>query len=65
VADLTQANARPAKQLDENSNYLQELKALLNQERSANRSQRSYNPSPTNYCWTHGFKLGSTHTSLT
>jgi hypothetical protein len=65
VAALTQANARLAKQLEENSNELRELKALLNQERSAKRGQRSFNPSNTNYCWTHGFKLGITHTSLT
>jgi hypothetical protein len=65
VAALTQANARLAKQLEENSNELRELKALLNQERSAKRGQRSFNPSPTNYCWTRGFKVGSTHTSLT
>jgi hypothetical protein len=65
VAALTQADARLAKQLEENSNELRELKALLSQERSAKRGQRSFNPSPTNYCWTHGFKLGSTHTSLT
>jgi hypothetical protein len=65
VAALIQANARLAKQLEENSNELRELKALLNQERSAKRGQRSFNPSPTNYCWTNGFKRGSTHTSLT
>jgi hypothetical protein len=64
VAALTQDNARLAKKLEDNSNELRELNALLNQERSANRGQRSFNPSPTNNCWTHGFKLGSTHTSL-
>jgi hypothetical protein len=65
VAPLTQANARMAKQLEENSNELRELKALLNQERSAKRGQRIFNPSTTTYCWTHGFKLGRTHMSLT
>jgi hypothetical protein len=65
VAALTQVNARLAKQLEENSNELRELKALLNQERSAKRGQCIFNPSNTNYCWTHVFKLGSTHTSLT
>jgi hypothetical protein len=65
VVALTQANARLVKQLKDNSNELRELKALLNQERSADRGQRGFNPSPTNYCWTHGFKVGSTHTSLT
>jgi hypothetical protein len=65
VEALTQANARLAKQLEDNSNELRELKALLNKERSANLGQRSFNPSPRNYCWNHGFKVVSTHTSLT
>jgi hypothetical protein len=65
VAALTQANVRLAKQLEDNSNELRELKALLKKESSAKRGKRSFNPSPTNYCWTHGFKVGSTHTSLT
>jgi 7-keto-8-aminopelargonate synthetase-like enzyme len=46
VAALTQANARLAKQLEDNSNKLWELNALLNQELSAKRGQRSFNPSP-------------------
>jgi hypothetical protein len=65
VAALTQANSRLAKQLEENSNELRELKALLKKERSEKRGQRSFNPSPSNYCCTHGYKVGSTHTSLT
>jgi hypothetical protein len=65
VAALTQANARLAKQLEDNSNELLELNALLKKERSEKRGQRSFNPSPTNYCWTHGYKVGSNHTSLT
>jgi hypothetical protein len=65
VAALTQANSRLAKQLEENSNELRELKALIKKERTEKRVQRSFNPSPRNYCWTHGYKVGSTHTSLT
>jgi hypothetical protein len=65
VADLTQANYRLAKQLEENSAELRELKALINKERREKRGQRSFNPSPSNSCWTHGYKVGSTHTSLT
>jgi hypothetical protein len=65
VAALTQANARLAKQLEDNSNKLWELKALIKKERSEKRGQRSFNPSPTHYCWTNGYKVGSTHTSLT
>jgi hypothetical protein len=65
LAALTQANVRLAKQLEDNSNELRELKALLNKERSAKCGQRSFNPSPINYCWNRGFKVGSTHMSLT
>jgi hypothetical protein len=65
VAALTQANSRLAKQLEDNSNELRELKALLKKERTEKRGQRSFNPSPSNYCWNHGYKVGSTHTSLT
>jgi hypothetical protein len=65
VAALTQANSRLAKQLEENSSELRELKALLNQERRDKRGPRSVNPSSSNYCWTHGYKVGKTHTSLT
>jgi hypothetical protein len=65
VATLTQANTRLVKQLEDNSNDLRELKALIKKERFEKRGQHSFNPSPSNYCWTHGYKVGSTHTSLT
>jgi hypothetical protein len=26
--------------------------------------QLSFNPSPNNYCWTHGYKVANTYTSL-
>jgi hypothetical protein len=65
VAALAQANSRLVKQLEDNSNELRELKALIKKERTEQRGQRSFNPSPSNYCWTHGYKVGSTHTSLT
>jgi hypothetical protein len=65
VAALTQAISRLAKQLEENSSELRDLKALLNQERRDKRGPRSFNPYSSNYCWTHGYKVGKTHTSLT
>jgi hypothetical protein len=65
VAALTQANSRLAKQLEDNSSELRELKALLNQERREKRGPRSFNPSTSNYCCTHGYKVGKAHTSLT
>jgi hypothetical protein len=48
VAALTQANSRLAKQLEENSSELRDLKALLNQERRDKRGPRSFNPSSKN-----------------
>jgi hypothetical protein len=64
VPAVTEANVRLVKQLEDNSNELRELKALIKKERIGKRGQRSFNPSPNNYCWTHGYKVGSTHTSL-
>jgi hypothetical protein len=65
VATLTQANTRLVKQLEDNSKELRELKALIKKERAEKRGQPSFNPYPNNYFWTHGYKLGNTHTSLT
>jgi hypothetical protein len=48
VASLTQANSRLAKQLEENSSELRELKGLLRQERRDKRGPRSFNPSSGN-----------------
>jgi hypothetical protein len=64
VATLTEANARLGKQLEDNSNELRELKSLIKKEITGKRDQRSFNPSPNNYCWTHGYKVTNTHTSL-
>jgi hypothetical protein len=64
VVTLKEANARLVKQLEDNSNELRELKALIKKERFEKRGQRSFNPSPNNYCWTHGYKVANTHTSL-
>jgi hypothetical protein len=65
VAALAQANSRLVKQLEENASELRELETLLNQERRDKRGQRSSTSSASNYCWTHGYKVGKTHTSLT
>jgi hypothetical protein len=65
VAALTQANSRLFKQLEENASELRELKALLNQERRDGRGPRSSTSYESNYCCTHGYKVGKTHTSLT
>jgi hypothetical protein len=64
VSTLTEANARLVKQLEDNANELRELKALIKKPRIEMRGQRSFNPSLKNYCWTHGYKVGNTHTIL-
>jgi hypothetical protein len=65
VAALTQANAGLVKQLEETSSELRELKAMVHQERRDRRGPRNVNTTANNYCWTHGYKVGKTHTSLT
>jgi hypothetical protein len=65
VAALSQTNSRLVEQLEETSSELRLLKVLLNQERRDNRVPRSFNPSSSSYCWTRGYKVGKTHTSLT
>jgi hypothetical protein len=64
VATLTKANARLVKQLEDNSNELREIKALIKKERTEKRGQRSFNPSQNNYRWTHGYNVANTHISL-
>jgi hypothetical protein len=49
VATLTEANARLTKQLEDNSNELRELKALIKKERTEKRCQSSFNPSTNNF----------------
>jgi hypothetical protein len=65
VAALTQANARLVKQLEEATSEFRELRALRHQERRDRRGPRNVNATANNYCWTHGYKVGRTHTSLT
>jgi hypothetical protein len=64
VAALAQANSRLEKQLEENFSELRELKVLLSKERRDKQGPRRYNPSSRSYCWTHGYKVGKPHTSL-
>jgi hypothetical protein len=49
VATLTEANARLVKQLEDNSNELRELNALIKKERFEKRGHHSFNPSTNNY----------------
>jgi hypothetical protein len=64
VATLTESNPRLAKQLEDNASELRELKALLKKERTERRGQLTFNPYPSNYFWTHGYKVANTHAGL-
>jgi hypothetical protein len=65
VDALNQENSRLAKQLEDNSTELRELRAMLHQERRDRWGPRSFNPSTSNYCWSYGYKVGKTHMSRT
>jgi hypothetical protein len=73
VAQLTEANSRLAKQLEDNATSLKEVNALLKKERAERASGgysertpcRSFTPSSDNYCWSHDYKVARTHTSQT
>jgi phage shock protein A len=54
VATLTEANSRLKKQLEESSQTLKEIKALLKKERNDRSSSKTFAPPNDNYCWTHG-----------
>jgi hypothetical protein len=49
VATLTEANARLVKHLEDNSDELRELKALIKKERVEKCGQRSFNPFPKGF----------------
>jgi hypothetical protein len=46
VARTTEVNALLVKELEDNSNELREIKALIKKERLEKRGQPSFNPSP-------------------
>jgi hypothetical protein len=63
VATLTEVISCLAKKLEYHWKDLKEIKALLKKERADKKGQRTLNPSPDNYCWTHGYKVANSHTS--
>jgi hypothetical protein len=73
VAQLTESNSCLAKQLEDNSTSLKEVKALLKKERAERANggnserppRRTFTPSHDNYCWSHSYKVARTHTSQT
>jgi hypothetical protein len=65
VATLTEANSRLTKQLDDSSQTLKGIRALLKKERNDRSSRKTFAPLNDNYCWTHGYNIARNHTSET
>jgi hypothetical protein len=73
VSQLTEANSRLEKQLEDNALALTEVKALLKKERperagSGNSDRppcRTFTPPSDTYRWSHGYNVAHTHTSKT
>jgi hypothetical protein len=62
VTTLIEANSCLVRHLEDRSNELKEVKALLKKERAGRKGQIKFNPSPENYCWSHGYKVSKSHT---
>jgi hypothetical protein len=63
VVTLTEANPRLTKQLEDSSQYLKEIRALLKKERNDRSPRKTFAPPNDNYCWAHGYKIARNHTS--
>jgi hypothetical protein len=63
ASTLTEANSRLTKQLEDSSQILKELRALLKKERNGRSSRKIFAPPNDNYCWTRGYKISINHTS--
>jgi hypothetical protein len=63
VSTFTEENARLARQLEESSKKVTEVKALLRKERAERRWKRPFTPSLGNYYWYHGYKFAKSHTN--
>jgi hypothetical protein len=63
VATLTDVNSRLEKQLEQTSQTLKEIRALLKKEHNDRGYRKPFAPSLDNYCWTHGYKIAINNTS--
>jgi hypothetical protein len=63
VEILTEENARLARQLEERSEEVKEVKAVLNKEGAERVGRITFSPSLDKNCWYHGYKVARSHTS--
>jgi hypothetical protein len=61
-ATLTEANSHLTKQLEEGSQTLKEIRALLRKDGKDRIYRKTFAPPNDNYCWTHGYKIARNHT---
>jgi hypothetical protein len=59
VKVFTEENAHLTRKLEERSNEVNDIKALLKKERTCRRSLTHF---LENYCWLHGYKVAKSHT---
>jgi hypothetical protein len=64
VATLTEATIDLVKKLEDRSNKLKYIKAILKKERSERKGKRTLNLFHDTYRWSHGYKVANSHTSL-
>jgi hypothetical protein len=62
VSTSTDESYRLTKQLEENSQTLKDIRALLKKERNDRGYRRPFAPSIDNYCWTHDYKIARNKT---
>jgi hypothetical protein len=63
VATLTESNSLLTKQLEDSSQTLKEIRALLKRERNEHILRKKIAPPNENHCWTHGYKIARNHNS--
>jgi hypothetical protein len=63
VATLTEVNSRLTKQLEDSSQTLKKIRALLKKECNDRSSRKTFAPTNDNYCWTHWYKISRKHKS--
>jgi hypothetical protein len=64
VAALTDDNCGLAKQLEESVTALKEIRAMLKKEGNDRAARKLFANYPDNYCWTHGYNIFNSHSSV-
>jgi putative hemolysin len=63
VVTLTEANSLLTKKLEDSSQTLTEIRALLKKERNDRSYRNPFANSNDSYCWTHGYNIARNNTN--